>query len=82
MQISLVRISLLRFFKTFHKYLPCANFGLHCNPLQGNYWVELVHREIPVVITGNGFAVCMNVCKLIYFQALLESPYNEIYKLT
>jgi hypothetical protein len=28
MQISLVRISLLRFFKTFHKYLPYANFGL------------------------------------------------------
>ena len=29
---------------------------VHCNPLQGNYRVELVHREIPVVITGNGFA--------------------------
>ena len=28
MRISLVRISLLRFFKTFHKYLPYANFGL------------------------------------------------------
>ena len=28
----------------------------HCNPLQGNYWVELLHREIPVVITGNEFA--------------------------
>ena len=27
----------------------------HCNPLQGNYRVELVHREIPVVITGNEF---------------------------
>ena len=25
----------------------------HCNPLQGNYRVELVHREISVVITGN-----------------------------
>ena len=30
---------------------------LHCNPLQGNYRVELLHREIPVFITGNGFAV-------------------------
>ena len=25
--------------------------------LQGNYRVELVHREIPVAITGNGYAV-------------------------
>ena len=31
--------------------------SLHCKPLQGNYRVELVHREIPVVITGNEFAV-------------------------
>ena len=29
--------------------------GLHCNPLQGNYRVELLHREIPAVITGNEF---------------------------
>ena len=28
MRISLVQISLLRFFKTFHKYLTNANFGL------------------------------------------------------
>ena len=28
---------------------------LHCNPLQGNYRVELLHREIPVVITGIEF---------------------------
>ena len=28
MRISLMRISLLRFYKTFHKYLPYANFGL------------------------------------------------------
>ena len=28
MQISLLQISLLQFFKTFHKYLPYANFGL------------------------------------------------------
>ena len=27
----------------------------HCNHLQGNYGVELLHREIPVVITGNEF---------------------------
>ena len=29
----------------------------HCTPLQDLYRVELLHREIPVVITGNGFAV-------------------------
>ena len=28
----------------------------HCNPLQGNYRVEILHREIPVIITGNEFA--------------------------
>ena len=28
MRISLLRISLLRFFKIFHKNLPYANFGL------------------------------------------------------
>ena len=30
-------------------------FKLHFNPLQGNYRVELLHREIPVVITENEF---------------------------
>jgi hypothetical protein len=34
MRISLVRISLLRFFKTFHKYLPYANFGLFISLVQ------------------------------------------------
>ena len=28
---------------------------LHCNPLKGNYRVELLHREILLVITGNDF---------------------------
>ena len=28
----------------------------HCNPLQRNYRLELLHREIPVVITGNEVA--------------------------
>ena len=27
----------------------------------GHYKVELLHREIPVVITGNGFAVYKDV---------------------
>ena len=31
------------------------NASQHCNPLQENYRVELLHREIPVVITGNEF---------------------------
>ena len=30
---------------------------VHCNPLHGHYRVELLHREIPVICTGNGFAV-------------------------
>ena len=30
--------------------------NVHCNPLQGHYRVELIHREIAVVISGNGFA--------------------------
>ena len=37
-------------------YLKCMSS--HCNHLQDFYRVELLHREIPVVITGNGFAVC------------------------
>ena len=28
---------------------------MHCNPLQENYRVELLYREIPVIITGNEF---------------------------
>ena len=31
---------------------------LYCNPLQGNYRVEFLHREIPVVIPGNEFTEC------------------------
>ena len=34
MRISLVRISLLRFFKTFLKYLPYANFWLFISLVQ------------------------------------------------
>ena len=34
MRISLVQISLLRFCKTFHKYLPYANFGVFISLLQ------------------------------------------------
>ena len=29
---------------------------IHCNPLQGNYRVELLHKEIPVIMAGNEFA--------------------------
>jgi hypothetical protein len=34
MRISLVQIPLLRFFKTFHNYLPYANFGLYTSLLR------------------------------------------------
>jgi hypothetical protein len=42
MRISIVKISLLRFFKSFHKYLPYANFGLFISlePFFGqNIWL-------------------------------------------
>ena len=39
------------------KFIESVVSSTHCNPLQANYRVELLHREIPVVITGNGFAV-------------------------
>ena len=41
----------------FHDFCHSAYWSLHCNPLQDLYWVELLHMEIPVVITGNGVAV-------------------------
>ena len=39
--------------------------------LQGNYRVELLHREIPVVITGNGFAVNLQLKKVDIFSSFL-----------
>ena len=39
----------------------------HCKPLQGNYRVELVHREIPVVITGNEFTECSFLLFWLHF---------------
>ena len=36
------------------EFLQSENFTLQSDPLQGNYRVELLHREIPIVITGNG----------------------------
>ena len=42
LRISLVGISLLRFFKTFHTYLPYANFGLFISLVQffvQNIWL-------------------------------------------
>ena len=53
--------SLLLSLGSFHAYFtalqafPILVKYLHCNPLQGNYRVELLHWEIPVVITGNEF---------------------------
>ena len=42
MRISLVRISVLLFLKTFHKYLPYANFGIFISLVQffgQNIWL-------------------------------------------
>ena len=41
--------------RQFPPDLRKVDYIMHCKPLQGNYRVELVHREIPVVITGNEF---------------------------
>ena len=56
---------------------------MHCNPLQGNYRVELLHREIPVVITGNGFAVCLKNNSLsMILKALVGPQIRSMYSLT
>ena len=39
-RISLVRISLLQFFKTFHKYLPYVNFGLFYL-ISATFWAKI-----------------------------------------
>ena len=46
MRISLVRISLSRFFKTFHKYLPHANSGLFISLVQffGQKIIKNLHK--------------------------------------
>ena len=43
-------------FEPQYLYLTRFMGFIHCNPLQGNYRVELLHREIPVIITGNDIA--------------------------
>ena len=53
MQISLVRISLLRFFKTFHKYLLYANFGLIISLVQFFGQNICTANPNPVRLTGN-----------------------------
>ena len=47
--------SIIRGFKRQCHYASLKGIA-HCNPLQGNYRVELLHREIPVIITENEFA--------------------------
>ena len=49
-------------------------YELHCSPLQGNYRVELLHREIPVVITGNEFT---DYCFLLFWLHFF-SCFNNI----
>jgi hypothetical protein len=48
MRISLVRISLLRFFKTFQKYLAYAFLGLFISLLRffGQKWAKHCANEI------------------------------------
>ena len=48
MWISLVRISLLRFFKTFHKYLPYANFGLFISLVR--FFSGLSYKSLRTII--------------------------------
>ena len=58
MRISLVRISLLGFFKTFHKYLTNANFGLFISLVQffgQNIWLM---RIFGLFISLLRFALC------------------------
>ena len=45
MRISLVRISLLRFFKTFHEYLPYANLWLFISLLRF-FWAKYLADAI------------------------------------
>ena len=65
MRISLVRISLLRFFKTFHKYLAYAFLGLFISLLRfsfpknlpnvilfGIYLLRSLGKDLPSVIFG------------------------------
>ena len=44
------------FVQVAYNFLHAAKMHQCCNPLQGHYRVELLHREIPVVIAGNGVA--------------------------
>ena len=39
----------------------------HSNLLQGNYRVELLHREIPVVVTGSEFTEYNFLLFLLHF---------------
>ena len=50
-------------------------FGIctHCNPLQGNYRVELLHREIRVIITGDEFAEYNFLLFWLYFIPCFNS---------
>ena len=56
-KVKFHKVKLLKFCWNWWFFHNEKLWDLHCKPLQGNYRVELEHRDIPVVITGNGFAV-------------------------
>ena len=55
------------------------NNHIHCNPLQENYRVELLHREIPLVITGNEFTEYnFLLFWLHFFPFFIEIVYRKL----
>ena len=69
-----------------YRELPIHTTGLKgcfntLQPLQDCYRVELLHREIPVVITGNGFAVWVfiyNFGNCMKMRILLQKIFQPI----
>ena len=59
----------------FFGYDTLSTYYFHCNPLQGNYRVELLHREIPVVIIGNEFTE-YNFLQTLYTLQELEQQFQ------
>ena len=84
MRISLVRISLLRFFKTFHVYLPyvAAMIFLQCptqacfHPHTKSNWVSLLFStSFDISLLGNLTRICVplqNNILVLYTHAIFN----------